>query len=164
MCDYLQTLRLRANWNYKRLVVRAARVTGRIFALCRAGCALRRVGACTVFAETLRRLVGRFCAKKKPGWSPRRCPGGVLSCLIFTPSLLAEVVDSPYFRANEMQLRRRIDSVECGAFRRFGREQCPGTPRRFGVQARPETPHSVTRQILKPGASFSQGGRWILRV
>jgi hypothetical protein len=40
---------------------------------------------------------------------------------------------------------------------------CPETPRRFGVRARPETPHSATRQTLKPDASFSQGGRWILR-
>src|SRR5215813_6467100 len=36
-------------------------------------------------------------------------------------------------------------------------------PRRVGVQARPETPHSATRQTLKPGASFSQGVRLILR-
>lgn len=122
MCDYLQTLRLRANWNYKRLVARAASVTGRIFAPCRAGCALWRIGACSVFAETLRWLVARFCAKKKPGRSPRRCPGGVHSFLIFTPSLRAEVVDSPCLRAKEMQLRRRIESVECRAVRRLGRE------------------------------------------
>jgi hypothetical protein len=38
-------------------------VIGRIFALCHDGCALRRIGACRVFAESLRRLVGRFCAK-----------------------------------------------------------------------------------------------------
>jgi transposase len=42
--------------------------------------------------------------------------------------------------------------------------RCPETPRRIGVQARPETPHRATRQTLKPGASFSQGVRWILRV
>jgi hypothetical protein len=48
-------------------------------------------------------------------------------------------------------------------FARLGAGLCPETPRRLGVQARPETPHSATRQTQKPGASFSQGGRWILR-
>src|SRR4030095_2268319 len=40
---------------------------------------------------------------------------------------------------------------------------CPERPRSVGVQARPETPHSATRQTLKSGASFSQGGRLTLR-
>jgi len=44
-----------------------ARVIGRIFAHCRAGCALRRIGACRVFIATLRRLVGRLWRKKHNG-------------------------------------------------------------------------------------------------
>jgi len=38
-------------------------VIGCIFAHCHAACAVRRIGACMVFAGTLRRVVGRFCAK-----------------------------------------------------------------------------------------------------
>src|SRR5262245_53449755 len=49
---------------------RAARVIGRIFALCRAGYELRGVGACRVFAESLRRAVGRFWRKTQSGRAP----------------------------------------------------------------------------------------------
>src|SRR5262245_59749507 len=65
----------RSRWESE---ARAARVIGRIFALCQAGCVLRRVGACMVFAESLRRLVGRFCAKKSRGGNGPR-PGSILS-------------------------------------------------------------------------------------
>jgi hypothetical protein len=53
--------------------------------------------------------------------------------------------------------------LNVGAFRQFRCGYCPETPRGFGVQARPETPHSAINQTLKPGASFSQGVRLILR-
>ena len=66
-------------------------------------------------------------------------------------------------RLGECNYRAGVMGVECTVFRWFGRGACPGTPRRYGVRARPETPHSATRRTLKPGASFSQGVRLILR-
>src|SRR5688572_28060626 len=101
-----------------------ARVMGRIFALCRSSCALLRVGAWYVFAESLRRLVGRFCAKSSRGvlrlyklHARRRRP-----C---SPVFGRFPSSRP---ANEWQLARRDDGVECRALRRFGRETCPETP------------------------------------
>jgi hypothetical protein len=44
--------------------------------------------------------------------------------------------------ANELQLRRRDEMLNVGHFGAMDMGQCPETPRRFGVQARPETPHS----------------------
>src|SRR5262245_22849219 len=36
-----------------------------------------------------------------------------------------------------------MTGVECRKFRRFWRRSCPETPREFGAQARPETPHRL---------------------
>src|SRR5262245_1789128 len=36
-----------------------------------------------------------------------------------------------------------MTGVECGTFRRFWGGACPETPRGFGAQARPETPHRL---------------------
>jgi hypothetical protein len=66
-------------------------------------------------------------------------------------------------RLGECNYRAGVMGVECTVFRWFERGACPGTPRRYGVCARPETPHSATRRTLKPDASFSQGVRLILR-
>jgi hypothetical protein len=42
--------------------------------------------------------------------------------------------------ANEVQLRRRNDGVECKAFRRFGRRACPEMPHNLGFRRVPKYP------------------------
>ena len=88
-------------------------------------------------------------------------------CLIFTPSpraLRAGVGDSPCHRAMEEQLRRRSDSVECRALRRFGRGACPEIPQHWGVWARPETPHSATTYNLTGSTPIKRESKKIDRA
>jgi hypothetical protein len=47
--------------------------------------------------------------------------------------------------ANKLQLRRRNEVLNVGHFAAMVMGCCPETPRRLGVQARPETPHSSRR-------------------
>ena len=55
--------------------------------------------------------------------------------------------------------------LNVGHFGGFGHGQCPETPRRFGVQARPETPHrfcddlqSLQLRANRPSSAFDSEG------
>ena len=139
----------------------AARVIGRSFALCHTGCALRR-GSAVGSAETLRRLVGRFCAKSRSVRQEKE--GGRLGQYL-SPSTVVTILllgHPTLARNDEVQLPRRNDCVDCRAFCRFRggaiqygeRRSCPNRPTGFAAR-RPE--NSSTPRQSEPPAQAKAG-------
>ena len=89
-------------------------------------CALGGLGA-RVFAESLRRVVGRLCAKKIG--QAERAAYTFLSRAC--PTQLAVILDVVLRNIVECNYRADVTGVERRAFRRFGRGACPETPHWF---------------------------------